>query len=305
MSDTPRKTTFHKIMVGIDFSDSSLEALEQALHMADLCGAEILLTYVGHWKDTPTMMPIPRSDERWETLMSKLPPTASASIRAICDRYPDVHTSKLLVDGDAAKALAMAAKELAADLIVVGTHGRTGIDHFLLGSVAERTVRAAECSVLVARPRKSQAEDFRNILVASDYSELGDHALAVACELADEGADIELLHVWQPPHLGGAEWDMFALSGEAIRELHEEARQAGLHKGNEVVGQWKSKTAASLRFTQVEGRPAVGIKEQLEKEPFDLVVVGSHGRKGVKRWLLGSVAEMTVRYAPCSVLVVR
>ena len=305
MSEAKKPTKLTKIMVGLDFSDSSLEGLEQALSLAAWAGAELILAHVGHWKDTPTLMPIPHSDERWETLMRKLPPTAGASIRAICERNPEVTISRLLVDGDPPRGLATASKELGVDLLVVGTHGRTGINHFLLGSVAERTVRAAACSVLVARPSKTGNEELRRVLVATDYSEMADHALDVALDLSGPETLLEVLHVWQPPSAGGTEWDAFALSGESIRELHDGARTAGLERGLELIEERRPLTRAHLRFAQIEARPTVGIKERLEKEPFDLVVMGSHGRTGVKRWLLGSVAEMIVRYAPCSVLVVR
>lgn len=210
-----------------------------------------------------------------------------------------------LVDGSPADAICAAAEELKADLVVIGSHGYTGLKRLLLGSVAERVVRHCHSSILVARPPLIDAHGFRHILVPTDFGDSSERALEQATMLAARDASIDLLHCWQTSELIDGTIDPVAVTSASAAVIDEITRDA------ERTGQsWVAKAASGERnvaFHMHEGRPTHGVQSFIEESqrPYDLVAVGTHGRTGIKRVLMGSVAETTVRYSPCSVLVAR
>ena len=92
-------------------------------------------------------------------------------------------------------------------------------------------------------------------------------------------------------------------SDETSRRPRRTAADAS-KRGNELLARASAPEGATLEFFQIEGRPSAAIHQKLEGNHYDLVVMGSHGARGFRRWFLGSVAEATLRHAPCSVLVV-
>lgn len=183
-----------------------------------------------------------------------------------------------------------------ASLIVVGGAQREGARK-LLGHVAERVIRYAHVSVLVARDVPPTGK----VLVATDFTEGSRPALAVAGALAT-GAEVTLLHVmkqpssvlssafmplgdtWTPPPKAAVD-ELRALGDTTLESLRKEHGLAG--------------------WVQLDGDPASVIVERAEALGADLIVVGSRGRRGLARLVLGSVAEHVVRHARCSVLVAR
>jgi universal stress protein A len=142
----------------------------------------------------------------------------------------------------------------------------------------------------------------RQILVATDFSEQSREALDYAAQLARPfGSAIDILHIWEVPTFvpaGGAAGFGNASLFEMIRKGAEEAL-------NKFVDD-ASKREISVRFAKTEaGAPAYRITEFAKEGGYDLIVVGTHGRTGLSRVLLGSVAENVVRHAPCPVLAVR
>ena len=184
------------------------------------------------------------------------------------------------------------------DLCVIGTRGRTGLARILLGSVAEQVVRHAPCSVLAVHP-DGEPEPFRNVLVPTDFSESAGYALELAGSLVEpDGHDSTLLHVIEVPVAYGGEMPVAGLE----------------HELNQRATKWLDATAKAVQArtsARVEthyriGYPGAQTLHLLERDPtFDLVVMGSHGRTGIKRALLGSVAEKIVRHAGRPVLIAR
>ncbi len=213
-----------------------------------------------------------------------------------------------LVEGKAAEAICETAEEVGADLIVVGSHGRTGVKRFFLGSVAERVVRLAKVSVLVARAPglDDTHEGFSRILVPTDFAPASRYALELAGSLATEDAVIDILHCFSIDGLvdGTLEPAATTVAYSAMAgAMTEDAKR----RGQALV---ESATTGKRRvaFHIHDGRPTGAVQafiEESDSADYDLVAVGTHGRQGVERWLLGSVAEATVRYSPCSVLVAR
>jgi nucleotide-binding universal stress UspA family protein len=192
------------------------------------------------------------------------------------------------------------AGSIGADLIVMGTHGRGGMAHVLLGSVAERVVRSAPCSVLTLRDRPDRA--IQHILAPTDFSATADAAVDYAFVLAGRvGADLQLLHVLDDPFVAeGMAPEAYIAEAPTVRTTLLQDAQARLR--HRSIGPILDVTVGT---EVLFGRNAETIAEYAAMRNIDLIVMGTHGRTGVAHLLLGSVAERLVRTAPCPVFTVR
>lgn len=188
--------------------------------------------------------------------------------------------------GEPAEEILTAAGSRPTDLIVVGSRGLSGVSRFFLGSVSDRVVRHAPCSVLLARPLLHY---LHNVVLGTDGSAHAAHAGGWLGKFPlREKSEVHLVTVLREQ--GGP-----VLPDDAIRPVvqAEYERVAFALVGKRAVLHFES------------GDPAGTLLHVAERERADLLVVGSHGRTGIERFLLGSVSEKVVRHAPCSVLVVR
>jgi nucleotide-binding universal stress UspA family protein len=145
-----------RVLVPMDFSDCSKKALVDAVHLAGQFDARVWLVYVRHpIYYAPDMVPFGISEARREGVSDNAEQRLQALAREVAGRDAPVET--LIREGDPAKEIVAAAAELGADLIVVATHGYTGLKHLWHGSIAEKVVRYASCPVLVVR---DQEHDF-------------------------------------------------------------------------------------------------------------------------------------------------
>ena len=146
-----------RILVPVDFSNSSLKALEYALAVAKTFKAEVVVLYVVEpvYYSAPDLT---GGAETMATLMDEQRRLGRQQLLRLEQRYgkAGVPLRGVLETGTAYRAIADAAQALKADLIVMGTHGRTGVSHLLVGSVAERVVRTAPCPVLTVNPSKQR-----------------------------------------------------------------------------------------------------------------------------------------------------
>jgi nucleotide-binding universal stress UspA family protein len=186
------------------------------------------------------------------------------------------------------------------DLIVMGTHGRTGFDRFLLGSVAEDVVRLADCPVLTVRADAGPLSEVRSVLAPVDFSPSSWLAVAYARHLAALfGARLDLLHVVETlPSYGLG--DVPSSFPPPSPEVTAEGREALLDLAREAGG-----PPVEVEAHVVAGHPTIGVLEAAGWLLPGLIVLPTHGRSGLKRLVLGSVAEQVVRRARCPVLVVR
>jgi nucleotide-binding universal stress UspA family protein len=290
-----------KILCAYDFSDASTEALEQAKAEAKSTGGTLALAHV---------MPLLYEAEPFFSQFKQdaaLDSTAAeAETRgAINDKVRAVlgeQAAEVFVDRGVPYAeIIRRAEAWGAELIVVGSHGRGGIARALLGSVAERVVRHAHVSVLVARPiRKSGV-----VLVATDLSEASLPVVEAAARAA-ERRNARLVVVtaldWSYAAWGSIAGAPFGATPVVPPpETQMEVRSAM----RETMTRELERVGAKGEAQVIDGSPASAIAEQAETLGAELVVVGTHGRTGFTRLALGSVAERVVRAAACSVLVVR
>lgn len=149
---TPNALSLHRIVVPVDFSGPSFEALEYAAKLAAQSGAALLPVYVAehvvYFDETVTFPGM----QVLEQLKNKLAQLAREKTTAETPVFPHVERGKPW------ERIVEVANEHNADLIVIGTHGRSGLQHFVLGSTAERVVQHAPCPVLVVRPTEKKPQ---------------------------------------------------------------------------------------------------------------------------------------------------
>jgi nucleotide-binding universal stress UspA family protein len=209
-----------------------------------------------------------------------------------------------VVDGFPDTGISEAAEDLDADLVIIGTHGRTGLKRLLLGSVAERVVRLCRRHVMVARaPVDAGGEaGYRRILVPTDFSPRAELALQVALELVRPGGEIDLLHAWSLPAFTGSLVPS-RVTENALEPVRASLEAGAREKGDALIARHRREGVA-VSLAVVNDSAARAIDACATATSPDLIVMGGHGRRGLRRWVLGSVAEATVRHAPCSVVVV-
>ncbi len=149
-------------------------------------------------------------------------------------------------------------------------------------------------------------ESFKRILVTTDFSEAGDHAIGHAFRMAaDHGAEVLLLHVVEtavtPNPLYAHYYPTDLLTPEVRTRAENEAREALLAR----VPKSGPMAAVPHRPVVMHGMPAEDIIRAAEEHEVDLIVISTHGRAGLKRFILGSTAERVIRHVHCPVLVVR
>ncbi|MBI2080297.1 MAG: universal stress protein [candidate division NC10 bacterium] len=206
-----------------------------------------------------------------------------------------------LAVGDPAQQIAAAAE--GADLIVMGTRGRSGLVHLVMGSVTAAVLRTARVPVLALRAGQADRPltAVKRILWATDLGPTSEAAWRYALLLADMlAAEIFLLHVVSAAQVVGSPGPPAPLPGEWL-EAEIAARDRDLaSKQGEVEG-----LGLAVRRKVTMGAPAATILAEAEAERADLIVMGTHGRRGLPHVLLGSVAEAVIRRAPCPVLAVQ
>jgi len=284
------------IVVGVDFSPESDRAVAHAMDVARRTGSPLTLVHVGLVPDEPVGLS-PSMAETAETMRTVLLERLAQDRAQLADLRErlsgqGVEVSHVVVDGFADTAVAKAARELDARMVVVGTHGRTGFRRLVLGSVAEKTIRTAEMSVLVPRG-DAPSGGYQRVVVGTDFSDGARHALVQALEVAAPEAKVRVVHAWALPY------GLVDLDGRVVSRLYQDAEAAAAALRDDPLLRARPNTTVEVG----DGSPAM-LLDSLSDEA-DLIVVGSHGRRGFRRFLLGSVAEATVRHARCSVLVAR
>lgn len=201
------------------------------------------------------------------------------------------------------KAIVEYSEEERIDLVVMGTHGRGALGRLLLGSVAREVVRLADCPVLTVREHGPTRPPFapQRILVPVDFSEHSALALAHGRALADSfGGRLLVVHVVEEALYP----DFYYPVLRAPRSLTTELRQEVHLRAEEWVRE-QGGDPAEVDVHVTTGRAVRQIVNFAEARRSDLVVVASHGRTGLERMLLGSVAEGVVSRAGCPVLTVK
>ena len=204
-----------------------------------------------------------------------------------------VEATPLMLQGDARSVILDRAKDTTADLVFVGSNGASGLAKFFLGRVAASVVSHAPCSVEIVRIREGKLPGVRKILLATDGSEFSARAAQSVAERPwAEGTEIEVLAVvelvlgtaqalLEPPYMDSDQLELQRVEGM-------KRAQNSVASAVEILSKRFPKVSESISVL-LSGPKAV-ILEEAEKWDADLIVVGSHGHRGIERFLLGSVS---------------
>jgi nucleotide-binding universal stress UspA family protein len=211
--------------------------------------------------------------------------------------------------GEAAEVIVETAAADKNTLIVMATHGRSGLNRFLLGSVAEKVLRASVNPLLLVKANEPIVTDgeapLTSIVVPLDGSDLAEGVLPMVEELAKKlGLEVVLIRAYAIPYGAYSTGDGFydPVNLEAfLARLREETFDYLERK----TAHLKRNGVANVSFVAKEGRSADEIIKFAGETPANLVAMSSHGRSGIKRWVLGSVTETVVRHSGDPVLVLR
>jgi nucleotide-binding universal stress UspA family protein len=293
-----------RILCPVDFSDASRHAADQAIALARWFKAPITALHVAG----PVFAPV-----------AGMPPVEVAASNADLKRFHDdisqwfsearpagVGVDVLIDSGVPARQILDRAARLPASLIVMGTHGISGFEHFILGSVTEKVLRKAPCPVLTVPPHAQATSQlpFRRILCAVDFSEPSTKALDFASSLAEQaGATLTTLHVVEWPWVERPSVDLNELPGKEAAALAEYRRYIEKSARNRLEALMRDRAGAEPRVAH--GKPYVEILRVADEIRSDVIVIGVHGRNIADLTLFGSTTNHVVRRAKCPVLTLR
>lgn len=269
---TPRRLEFHRVLLATDGSPSAAQALEWTRFLCERFDAEPLVA---------TIVPSHPLFQTTGVGLLAAEHAAATKIMESAKKELGKHARTLSATGSPPRELSRLARSEHADLIVLGSRGRTGLASTLLGSVVDGVRHLAPCSVLIARAPPPA----KRVLIAHDGSLTSQRAAVGGLSLARAmGAATSLLRVVPLPHFAQAE-----------TSLSDRTPSMG---GTKPM--WTS-VEAELRF----GAPAATILERVKATKADLVAVGSRGYGSVASFLLGSVSRRISQDAPASVFIAK
>jgi len=294
-----------KILLPTDFSRCAEQALSHTVFLAEKYNAEIHLLHVlTLFEDQPILV----NDEIAETeeMIRKLEDVVEKQLNKVVN-YHDSDDLSIITTKKRGMSAAPVILEYASDedidLIVMGTHGRRGLGHLLLGSATEEVVRMAKCPVFSVREseKPKSLEAINKVLVPVDFSDHSKSALAYAAEIASSyRAQLQLLHIIEE-----TTHPAYSLSGKSskidlVPGIEEDYRKK--------IRQMIQETGISPEGTEIiinSGQAALEIIKFADENLSDLIVIATHGLTGIERFLLGSVTEKVVRVAPCPVFTIK
>jgi len=288
------------ILCPIDYSEISHHALAQAAAIARWYEARLTVLYV--FPNLPTMdAPLLLNEGDRERLMSQMREFASGVPSTVALDF------RLQEAGFVHEEIVKQIEATQADVLVLGTHGRSGFQRLFLGSVSEKVIRKVTCPTVIVPPRAPDAAvdarvQFHRILCPVDFSESSLDALTYAINFAEEAdARLTLLHVIELPQALSEEPTAIDVDMPRIRE---EAVARARQRLNGLIPEQAS-TYCNPEVTVVEGRAYREILRQAMEGRSDLIVMGVHGRGALDLLVFGSTTHHVIRASTCPVLIIR
>ena len=284
-----------RVLFPTDFSEGAALAFPRAAALAARHDAELHILNVKEGADTEESLPVsPEVLRGWLGDASEGAPAGAPDLSAL-----SVFQTQVDADSPPERIVAYADAE-DIDLVVMSTHGRRGVQRMLLGSVTEEVTRKVSCPVLTVRTDGAEAPALpvRRILMPVDFSDASETAVRHATELAKTyDAQLDLLHVVEQvvyPSAYGVDPD-YLPPQEVIARVETTLGDMA----REDVGHENVKTSATVGYAPLT------ILDYIDENDVDLVVIATHGRTGLDRMLLGSVAERVIRRSSAPVFVVK
>lgn len=302
-----------RLLVAVDGSDAADRALSLAIELGRVYDAELLLCHA--IDPTAAFVDAPAGYATFPALLIDEMNDAATSILAVAEQRATsagVRVSATVLGGTPPGAIVACAEDRVCDAIVVGTQGKRGLERLFLGSTAKGVLRLANVPVFVVVPSTQSSSNgreeleslntgFQKIFVAMDHSDSADGAAAFALALAAAGkSTLTYCNVLDAGDL----IDTASAYGYDPRPMLGDMHRAAESLLATVADEAARQNVAASRIV-AEGNPIVEILKNAEAEDADLIAIGTHGRRGLRRLFLGSVAEGVVRSSSMPVVVVR
>ena len=265
-----------KLMVATDGSDYSESAIREAINLAKVCSSKLfVVSIVTTNLEFETVVPqVMEKDEKEAREHLKSVKSRAAKEGIDCD------VIVRLSENPFQDIIALAEKNKV-NMIIVGTHGRTGLKRLMMGSVTAKVIGHSPCNVLVV-PLHAKVE-CRNILLATDGSKYSDAAASEAIGIAKKcGSSLFVVSV------ASADTKVASAAGN-VKKVTGIAERENIH----------------MEGIAVKGEPYEAIIETSKQKHADLIIMGGHGRTGLERLLMGSVTERVIGHSEVAVLVVK
>lgn len=292
-----------KILFAIDGSHCSKEAIATALTTRCPAGTELMvISAVDFLEDLPSLEGIKEKE------IAEAEKLVHQTVQQLRETHPHAVVTGVVRDGYAYEEILATCKEWQPDLLMLGSHGRSGISFLLTGSISRAMLQEAPCAVRVIRARSEEhtQSDINNVILALDDSEFSkimvDHVLEFPWS---EYTTFKCVNVVDKIHRGLLT-EAEITPAEVLSE-HYNDMVAGSKAWLEVASQ-KLNNKFGKRVAKAEvllGEPRQALLELAKSWPADLIIMGSHGRRGIERAILGSVSEAVAVHAPCSVEIIR
>jgi nucleotide-binding universal stress UspA family protein len=286
---------YNSIVVGYDESLSSKAALREASRWVKVHGGKIFLIHAVFF-DQEEFAILPSQMEKRFEFGTNVCRQAKMDLHAEFGLNGSVES--LVCEGEPPEVLVETAEGKNADLIALGTYGRKGFKRLLMGSVTSQVILNSPCDVLVVnRECDLCTGKYRSILVPFDDSDTSKKALTRACELSKiDGGELTVLYV-------------IPRYEEMVNFYKTEAITRGLFQEAEKILDNAKKVAAGLgvqiKAVVQEGHSSEKILEIADKFKNDLLVLGTHGWRGMNKAIMGSTAERVIAHAAGPILIVR
>jgi nucleotide-binding universal stress UspA family protein len=299
-----------RILCPIDFSDHSRRALDHAIAIARWYESTVTVLHVFSTAPVAAFGPGPMVFEAIVlTPVDRDRLLADTKAFAETESAPGVTIEAVVRDGNTAGEILEQATGMKADLLVIGTHGRSGFERLVLGSVAEKVLRKASCPVMTVPRRLPDAVPagpvlYKRILCPVDFSESSLHALKYAISMAQEAdGQLTVLHVVEHELQNTA--DMASVAYDTGMTVGDFLKERG-----EDLGRRLQEVAGAPEFCSVEslmtpGKPWREVLRIAAERQCDLIVMGVQGRGAADLWFFGSTTQHVVREASCPVLTLR
>lgn len=291
--------TIEHILFTTDFSECADHAFRNAIYLAKIYDAKL---HILHVSILPISFPYLEYNYHEEAAINHLKKHTN-ELMAEAGEFWDESMIEYHVKSDleAADCIIKTSDDLSADLIVIGTHGRSGFAHAMIGSVAEKIIRKSKCSVFTVNSHEDakKLQDVTSICVPVDFSSYSKKAMRAACELNHRfQSKLNLIHVI--PNLV---------------QLHAEGSYINLLDNYPTMMDDSTKALVSFRSehcnssdgddTVKVGDTGYEIADYMDESQSDLLVISTHGFSGLKRIFLGSVAERLIRLVRRPIFVVK
>jgi nucleotide-binding universal stress UspA family protein len=298
---------FTRILIPLDGSKTAEKVLPYARFLAGSLKLPVELLAVVDIVEMATHISADRA-RHLDTMIEDSVRNSEQYLRGVAGTFPGANTKCTVEKGKAEQVIIETAAADKGTLITMATHGRSGIDRWLLGSVAEKVLRGGTNPMLLVRATEEAKTDggatLKSIVVPLDGSELAETVLPTVAELAKTlKLAVVLFWAYNIPtsaYAGGEGY--YAVDYEELLTAMREEAVDYLEKKAEAV---KKLGIANVSYVAKEGFAADEIISLSRKSPDNLIAMCTHGRSGVKRWVLGSVTETVVRHSADPVLVIR